>query len=792
MITRRAVLTSATSALGLSVVGCSKVRASTRDYPTQAVPFTDVDITDDFWAPRMEVNRTVSIQHCFQKSDERPNSDNPRLIEAAAYMLAKRRDPEFESFIDAHIDKAVARTESRLTEPDKIVRVSGNFLEAGVAYFRATGKRQLLDSAIKIADKMDAAYGPGKKTYISGHEGLKIGLISLYRQTGDEKYWRLAKFFLDERGKDDYPRQGEAALDRTYAQDHKPVIQQTEAVGHCVRAMYLYIPMTDVAAFTGRPEYSSALDKIWEDMVYKKIYLTGSIGSIRFHEQFGGPYGLPNLSAWNETCASYGNVLWSHRMFLLHQDAKYLDVMERVLYNGFATGVSLKGDRFFYQNPLTSFGNYERFDWINVPCCPPNVVRLTASLGGYIYATAPDSIFVNLFVGSKANIKLGGNAVAVRQETRYPWEGTTKISVDPAQPASFTLFVRIPGWTGKQVMPGDLYHFMEDPEQAPVFKLNGNPIAVRAEKGFAKIDRQWKKGDVIEFAMPMPVRRVQANYQVPEDEGRVALQRGPLVYCAEWPDNGGHALQILVPDDAEFKTEFRKNLLNGVNVVTSNVLAVTRAPDGVSLRTGPHPLVAIPYYSWSNRGPGEMAVFLARRGDKTRVAPIPPDPIARVTSSGGIKKAWTGYNDQNDDIAAVYDGVDPLSSADESNLYFRMRPPVGQPAWVVYEFKKPTRISASDVYFVDDKRFCKLPASWRLLYQEGGQWKPMAARAPLGVEKDKFNTVTFEPVTATAVRLEVEPKRVSYKAGQIGPPGAMFIDKDVEWGEFGIIEWRVK
>jgi uncharacterized protein len=793
MITRREVLTSSASAIGFSMLGCSRGQSGKKDYPVQAVRFTDVDVTDGFWAPRMETNRTVSIQHCFKKSESTGRSGSARLIEGAAYMLALRRDPPLEAYVDRQIEGAAARLESQLSEPANSIRTSGDFLEAAVAYFEATGKRRMLDAAIRAADVMDSVYGPGKKTYISGHEGQKMGLIRLARHTVNEKYWRLAKFFLDERGKDDYPRQGEAALDRTYAQDHKPAIQQTEAVGHCVRAMYLYIPMTDIAALTGQTEYSAAVDKIWEDMVYRKTYLTGAIGSIRFHEQFGAPYELPNLSAWNETCASYGNVLWNHRMFLLHRDAKYIDLMERVLYNAIATGVSLKGDRFFYQNPLKSFGNYERFDWINVPCCPPNVVRLTASIGGYIYAAERDAIYVNLFAGSKANVKLGDTSVNLRQETRYPWDGAVKINVDPAAPANFTLYVRIPGWTGNQVMPGDLYSFMENPGQPPVLKLNGEPVNAKIDKGFAIMNRRWQQGDVVELSIPMSVRRVQAHPQVREDEGRVALQRGPLVYCAEWPDNGGRALNIVIPDDARFKAEFRKDLLNGVTAVTGSVQAVRRAKDGVSLETAGQELTAIPYCVWANRGMGEMEVFLPRKGDRARVTPIPRDPVVRVSSSGGIKKGWTGYNDQNDDIAAVYDGVEPLNSADESNLYFRMRPPVGQPAWIVYEFNKPTQISSVDVYWADDKRFCRLPATWRVLVRDsGGGWKPVAARNPYTVEKDRFNSVTFEPVNTSAVRLEVEPKRISYKAGQIGPPEAMFIDKDIEWGEFGIIEWKVR
>lgn len=761
---------------GLALI-CASLALAAAQKPgdsLQPVPLADVDVTDAFWAPRMQVNRTVSIQHLFRKFEQSGRFDSPRVIEAAAYMLAKQRDPELEQYVDRLVDREVAGVETRLISPDRVIRVSGYFFEAAVAWYRATGKRKMLDTALKAIDAMDAGYGPGKQTYIAGHEGLEIGLLSMYRQAGDERYWKLAKFFLDERGKDDYPRQGEYAIDRTYAQDHMPVIQQTEAVGHCVRATYLYIPLTDIAALIARPEYTRAADSIWRDAVYRKTYVTGAIGSVRFHEQFGEPYELPNLSAWNETCASYGNFVWNHRMFLLHRDARYADVMERVLYNGFLDGVSLKGDRFFYQNPLTSYGNYERFDWIDTPCCPPNVVRLIASLGSYVYAKGDDAIYVNLFVGSSARIDLGGDRVKLRQETQYPWDGAVKIAVDPPKARAFTMYVRIPGWTGNQVMAGDLYRFMDDNRVRVAVKVNGRAVNPVMLNGYARISRKWSPGDTVELTMPMPVRRVEANWQVKDDDGRVALERGPLVYCAEWPDNGGHALNLVVPDDAQFKAEFNKDLLNGVVVVTG--------------KASPHQLVAIPYFAWANRGMGEMQVWLPRRPEKTS----PQEWISRVLSSGGIEKKWTGYNDQNDDIAAVYDGIDPLSSADESHLYFRMRPPVGQRAWVAYEFTQPIKIFSSETYWVDDKRFCRLPASWRIVYKEGDQWKPVATHQAYGVEKDKFNRVTFDPVTTTAVRLEVEPATIQYKSGEIGPPGAMFLTSNIDWREFGIIEWRVR
>jgi len=763
-----------------------------RGYTVTAVPLTQVDVLDDFWAPRIEVNREVSIWHCFNKMEEPDDFGTPKLIEAAAYMLAKRPDAKLEAYVDQVIDTLVEQLTPRLADPDKAVRVPGHFLEAAAAYYTTTGKRKMLDAALEDAKVIDANFGPGKRDYISEHEGQKIGLLALYRQTGDETYLRLARFFMDGRGKDGYPRTGEYAIDRTYAQDHELVVKQSEALGHCVRAMFLYIPLTDLAALTGNPEYQEAADKIWEDVVSHKLYLTGSIGSIRFHEQFGSAYELPNLSAWNETCASYGNVVWNQRMFQAHQDAKYIDVLERVLYNGFADGVSLKGDRFFYQNPLRSFGNYERFQWIDVPCCPPNVVRLVASLGSYIYAQSSDSLYVNLFVGNKAKVNLpSGNMVAIQQQTRYPWEGAINIRVDPERTESFTMLLRIPGWARNEVLPGDLYEFADKVEEKPTLNLNGRPVELAIEGGYARIERKWAKGDTIQLHLPLPVRRVKGNTHVQEDHGMVALQRGPLVYCAEWPDNNGHALNLIVPEKAKFESQWRPELLNGVQVVTGSVEVLQREDNGGALKQQPHQMVAIPYFAWSNRGPGEMAVWMSTEPQRTWVAPLPPNPIHAVRSSGGVEKVWTGYNDQNDDIRALYDGKDPIASADESYLYYRMRPEPGTAAWVEYEFKSPAKVSSAQVYWFDDRRFCRLPASWRVLYKEGDSWKPVANIAPYIVSKNEFNSVGFAPVTTIAVRLEVEPTTKLYKAGQIGPPAAMFIDKDTQWREFGLLEWRI-
>ena len=760
------------------------------DYPLRAVRFDRVDIQDEFWRPRMDANREVSLRYCFDRFGDGGFSLS-KLIEAAAYMLEERPDPELEAYVEQRIDGLLAGLEQRIETPEQSVRVSGHVLEAATAYAGVTGKSRLLDAAVRLADQMDSVYGPGKETYISGHEGLKIGLVALYRATGDDRYWKLARFFADERGRDDYPRTGEYALDRTYAQDHKPVVEQFEAVGHAVRATFLYIAMTDMAALSGDAAYVEAVHRIWEDQTHLKTYLTGGIGSTRFHEKYGDPYELPNLSAWNETCAAYGSAVWCHRLALLDRDARYVDVMERMLYNALLVGVSLRGDRFFYQNPLKSFGDYTRFEWINVPCCPPNVIRMVASIGNYLYATDPSgALYVNLFTSSDARVEVAGVPVRLRQETRYPWEGRVRLVVEPEREVAFPLYVRIPGWARGEVMPGELYRFADADPGPPTLQVNGRAITLDLERGYARIERTWRPGDVVELDLPMPVRKVLAHPAVEDDRGRVALQRGPLVYCAEWPDNGGRALDIVVPDGASFESEFRPDLLDGVQVIRGDVEAIQEDSRGESTPTAPHRLTAIPYFAWANRGMGEMAVWMAREPGKAWRSPEPPAPIAAVRTSGGVDKGWTGYNDQNDDLASIHDGREPINSADQSHRFFRMRPPVGERAWLEYEFEAPAPVSSSRVYYFADKRFCNLPESWRLLYRDGEEWRPVATDGAFAVEQDAWSTVEFEPVVTRALRLEVEPRTVSYKAGQIGPPAAMFIDEDVEWREFGVIEWQ--
>ena len=479
----------------------------------------------------------------------------------------------------------------------------GHMYEGAVAYFQATGKRAFLDVAIKSADLITRVFGPEALREVPGHQEVELGLVKLYGVTGNEKYLHLAKFFLDERGHANGRTLQKALGNVGYMQDHMPVIEQREAVGHAVRAMYMYSAMADVAALTGDQDYVNALRQLWENVVQKKLSLTGGIGARHQGEAFGDNYELPNRTAYNETCAAMGSIFWNHRLFLLDGQAKYYDILERTLYNGFLSGISLEGNTFFYVNPLESDGKFAfnsddtitRQPWFNCSCCPTNVVRLMPSLPGYIYAVRDERLYVNLTIGSQAQLQMSGSEVQITQATHYPWDGDVTLTIDPVQPAQFTLSLRIPGWVSGQPVPGDLYRYLDAAPGDVKVRVNGATITAKEEQGYIHIQRTWQAGDRVELSLPMPVRRVLAHPQVADCRGKVALERGPLVYAAEGIDNGGRALDLVVPDDMPLTAEHRAGLLNGVTVITGNRF------------------MAIPYYAWSHRGVSEMTVWFSRK-----------------------------------------------------------------------------------------------------------------------------------------------------------------------------------
>lgn len=632
-----------------------------KDYPLTPVPFTAVRVVDAFWLPRLETNRMVTLPTDFKKCEETGRIDNfakagrlmagefrgmvyddsdvYKVIEGACYSLSMHPDPKLDKYLDGLIAKIAAAQEPdgylytarKLLAPEKMPAQSGkhrwsnekdshelynagHLYEAAAAHFQATGKKTLLEVATKNAELIRNEFAPGKHQDPPGHEVIEIGLCKLYRATGEHKYLDLAKFLIDVRG---HPQTHK--LYGAHYQDHLPVVEQNEAVGHAVRAAYLYSGMADVAALTGDELYLNAIDRIWENVVSKKLYLTGGIGSNPKGEAFGNNFDLPNKSAYNETCAAIANALWNERMFLLHGDAKYLDVLERVIYNGFLSGVSLAGDKFFYPNPLASDMSYERSAWFDCACCPVNVVRFMPSIAGYVYAAKDRDIFVNLFIGGSGKVRLGQQVVKISQQTNYPWDGRITMTLDPEAPAEFALNVRIPGWSQGKPLPGNLYTYFEPTLDPVILKVNGKDEPLILSMGFASIKREWHQGDVVELVLPMAIRRVIAKEDVKEDAGLVALVRGPLVYCVEGADND-HVLSLVLPDDAKLVAERRDDLLGGITLIKGEARLALKDEAGKS-RTHPVAFRAIPYYAWCNRGPNEMCVWLARNADKAQAAP---------------------------------------------------------------------------------------------------------------------------------------------------------------------------
>jgi len=792
----------------LLLSACTQTPARKGDYAVFPVSYRDVQVTDAFWTPRMENNRNVSIPGLLERFDKAGRNPELRLLEAACYVLAKQPDPALRSRIDGYLDKAIERIRGRKqiwsSEGDGDFFAAGNFLELGVAHYEATGSRKMLDVAIEIADDLDSVFGPDKRHDISNHEGIKIGLLRLYRCTGNDRYLRLAKFFLDTRGNPT----ARSIMYGPYAQDHAPVKSQTRAIGHAVRATYLYTPLTDIAALTADTEYAQADERIWEDAVSKRTYLTGGIGSYRDEEDYGDDLDLPNLAAWNEICAAYGNTFWNQKLFLLQQDAKYIDVMERTLYNAFLAGVSIGGDTYLYQAPLKAYGSFARQAWFGPNCCPPNLARLLPQLGGLVYAQGEQSLYVNLFVGSKAEVRLKDTSLTIAQQTRYPWDGAVTITVQLQKPQSFALFVRIPGWARNQPMPGSLYSYLPAPEQPVSLSINGSATTYALEKGYARIEREWKSGDTVQLNIPMPVRRVLAAEQVADDRGMVALERGPLVFCAEQVDNPGGVFNLMLPEKADLQFAYKPDLLGGIGEIAGKAIAVSRGPDRTALVLREVNFKAIPYYAFSNRGPGEMSVWLARETGKASIAPQPTiASTSRATSScgnGTVAENYPGHKpptiehrfypisqDGSGDIGAIYDQIDPVNSEDGSSQFLRLHPQSDDQAWVQYDFVRPAQVSSVDIYWKDDKQYCVPPAGWRLLYKEGNDWKAVATRDSYAVAKDQYNRVSFQPVTTSALRIEIGLQAKVYRKGTLGPPDGNYLTQDLTWYEGGVIEWRV-
>lgn len=648
----------------LGVLLCAALGANAQAQSLQAiqpVSYSQVQITDSFWSPRIQTVSKVTIPVCIDQTEVKTprirnfekvarhdgekhegiyfdDSDVYKALEAIAYSLKTNPDASLEKKADEWIDKIAAaqqpdgylNTYYTLNEPNKRWTdmekhedyCAGHLFEAAVAYYNTTGKKKLLNVATRFADHIDSTFRIPNRAWVSGHEEVELALVKLYKTTKQKKYLDLANWFLQQRGKG----HGRGVIwdnwkNADYCQDSLPIEEQRQITGHAVRAMYLYTGVADVGAARNDQGYMKAMKAVWEDVVYRNMYITGGIGSSGHNEGFTTDYDLPNANAYCETCASVGMVFWNQRMNGLTGSGKYIDVLERSLYNGALDGLSLSGDRFFYGNPLASGGQYARQAWFGTACCPSNIARLIASLGDYIYGKSQRDIWVNLFVGSNTSIALENGAVQLRQETNYPWTGDVKITVSPKRSQEFPLHIRIPGWAQQQPVPGNTYFYKDNSNAAFTITVNGAAVKYDLEDGYAVIRRNWKKNDVVQLQLPMEVRKVQAIDSIQQDRNRISLQRGPLVYCVEHADNAGEVSNIIVPGNTVFTAAFDPSLLNGVVTLKGEVPVVKVSANGEAVTTAKQTITAIPYFSWANRGKGEMEVWLPEKITEVSIKP---------------------------------------------------------------------------------------------------------------------------------------------------------------------------
>ncbi len=784
-------------------------------HPLLAVPIQQVHIEDDFWSPKLKVWREVTIPDCFAKFEKDgalTNFDKIRdgmggehggppwydgliyeMIRGSADFLAAKPDPKLEARLDGYIERIAAaaakdpdgylNTYTQLKEPTHRwglnggndvelhdVYNAGAMVEAAVHYYRATGRTRLLQTATRLANHMCDVMGPPpRKNIVPGHslsEEAMVKLYLLFREkpelkaqmavpVDEQRYLKLAEFWIENRGNHEGRSWGK--FDGTYAQDHKPVLQQETIEGHAVRATLLCAGLVAAAEVNGRGDYLAAAQRLWRNMVERRMYVIGGLGAVAGHEGFGPDYVLPN-NGYLETCAAIGAGFFHHNMSLALADARYADELERVLYNAVLPGVSLKGDTYFYENPLEAGPNRARWSWHGCPCCPPMFLKIMGALPGYIYAQGDDAVYVNLFVGSRANLMVKGTKAALRQTTRYPWDGTVKIAVEPERNAEFALNLRLPAWCAK-----------------PKLRLNGKAVATpETVRGYAWLQRKWRRGDVVELSLPMPVQRLKAHPNVEANIGRVALQRGPLIYCLEAADNDGHVRSLVIPPDAPLRAQHRASQLGSVTVITGSALALHRAswPETLYLPATAIPGVttveftAIPYFANANREPGEMQVWIAETAQQ---AEQPPAPTVASRAKASASHCWQG-----DTLSALNDQVEPAASDDKQVPRFTWWDRRGTKEWVQYDFGQPQKVSAVEVYWWDERRInahCRVPQSWQLLFKDGNAWRPISGASSYGTEMDRFNRVTFPPVDTTALLIEV----------QLQP----------EWSG-GVLEWRVE
>jgi DUF1680 family protein len=779
--------------VSLFVLSCITIQGQKKTntvYPISPVPFTSVKITDAFWGQRIKASREVTIPLAFSKCEETgryknfekaahpsefnkvegftfDDTDVYKTIEGASYSMQTYPDKKLDKYIDS-----VLTIVKKAQEPDGYLYTFrtmnpkhthewagtkrwekeedlshelynlGHMVEGAIAHYQATGKRNFLDIAIKYADCAVREVGdkPGQTMVVPGHQIAEMAMSKLYVLTGNIKYLDFAKLLLDKRG--------HTHSESEYNQSLKPVLEQDEAVGHAVRAAYMYSGMADVAALTGDKGYVNAIDHIWENIVNKKLYITGGIGATGNGEAFGQNYELPNMSAYCETCAAIGNVYLNYRLFLLHGEAKYYDVLERSLYNGLISGVSLDGGGFFYPNPLESIGQHQRQPWFGCACCPSNICRFIPSVPGYIYAVNDNNLYVNLFMSNHSTLNVNGKTIGLKQSTSYPWSGDINMEVSPKSKQNFTLKIRVPGWVQDEVVPGNLYSYSDKKTLGYTVKVNGMAVTSKIEKGYFNINRTWKKGDKVEVHFDMETRTVKANSKVEADYGKIAVERGPIVYCAEWPDNDYNIFSVILNKKPVFKVENKKDLLYGINSIQTDAQSLNYDLQG-KLETKDVKLNLIPYYAWSHRGSGDMAVWLPIDLNATRPA-MPPTVASesKIEASHKVKS-----------ISAINDGLLPKDENDRTLPYYHWWPKEGTTEWISYDFANEKTISRSSVYWFEDAPWggCRVPQSWKLYYKDkNGEWLPVENTTSYRSEKGVGNEVIFKTVKTKALKLEVK------------------------------------
>jgi DUF1680 family protein len=796
----------------LMALGVAAFAADAKPHRLSPVPIQQVAIQDNFWSPKLKVWREVTIPDCFAKFEQDgalTNFDKVRdgtggkhggppwydgliyeMIRGCADFLASKRDAELEERLDGYIERIASAQEkdpngylntyTQMERPTQHwglnggddnwqhdVYNAGALVEAAVHYYRATGKTRLLQVATQLANHMDDVMGPPqKRNVVPGHslgEEAMVKLYLLFREqpqlksqmpvlVDEQRYLKLAEFWIENRGNHD----GRKSYG-PYGQDHRPVLQQETIEGHAVRATLLCAGLVAAANVNGREDYLTAALRLWENMVERRMYVIGGLGAVAGHEGFGPDYLLPN-NGYLETCAAIGAGFFHHNMNLALADARYADELERVLYNAVLPGVSLQGNTYFYENPLAAGPQRTRWGWHGCPCCPPMFLKIMGALPGYIYAQDAGSVYVNLFVGSQANLTLNGVNVLLRQTTRYPWDGAVRFKVEPKQKTEFTLKIRLPEWCSE-----------------PDLRVNGRSIAsMKTDHGYACLQRKWKHGDIVELSMPMPIQRLKAHPKVEANIGRLALQRGPLIYCLEGGDHNGQVKNLVVPLNAPLTSRHHTDLLGGVTIIEGPALAVHRTPWPNRLYL-PHTqapgithtqFMAIPYFANANRQPGEMQVWIAETIQQA-------DPLASSTTASQAKPC-ASHCWPSDTLSALRDQTEPTASDDTKIPRFTWWDHRGSQEWVQYDFDQVTEVSAVEVYWWDESRInahCRVPQSWRVLYQAGGDWKPVTGGSVYGTQMDCMNRASFDPVHTKALRLEVQLQ-----------PG---------WSG-GILEWRVE